>query len=508
MKKEETIYRYLPAQYLSSFDTSISAYPYDYGDESDHWWRCEDGVELQRTIALAKPISMLSLLYGQSIVLSQSQAIDSAAWLDLFTEMDDKLDWNEIYSPTKNGDTAWDEEFMPNKSQINSPFVLSLYKEEKPTPDKLVKVFADQLENSDFKMSAWPWLKNYDQDRRANIADEIINKKDETSTFGSILGKLSIRHHNAMMWTERQSESLDRFYEHLSKRGRLVKAVDVSKELSLKEEVVKRCKNDGVNRDFLEEIIKKVEVNENSRSVWYGALAEMGVEEETTKTVKHYVDRSYNDIIAASVTSRLGSGEYNALNRATETSEELAELNEKNEKADETMDSEGRIDNGVTISINKDVKRFTSTGPTNPLTWKDVNDYLKDEDNKRKIGEFHQEMRQDPEKAKKKYDEHLSEFLSTKLTIPWVLPVQYKGGAIAVLLMSQAPYLLDDPSKAIENLQTVYDLFTQLEVDPDTSINLLRVACIAHIFRRYLRESSKIVPWEPYNPTNDSKSNE
>jgi hypothetical protein len=264
--------------YLDLFDGVKSAHPKTLAPE---WWRPNTFKEQEQSRELARAELMVRLLYGDTVVLSDSQAIDSVAWLQVASDFSSlKADW--------------------------IPLFISIYGVQDVTPEEaLLDVMLKYFSNPNFLFSAWIGL---DSPQREIIVANL--KRSEKPHFGDMLGNIG-KMVNADIFEllESQALGLQKFHEYLTRnrdKGILIRPKFVGPYIWPRMKSLKDLPN-GIPEKILLHLENLIGLGGiESRSRLYYALA--NVNEPTRTHVRKYVDRFYNEKIGLAVSG--GKGVY------------------------------------------------------------------------------------------------------------------------------------------------------------------------------------------------------
>lgn len=261
--------------YIDLLDSVKTAQLIDY--END-WWRPTTLEEQQRSCALAYSEMVIRILHGDTIVLSNNQAVDSVAWLNLAEKICEL-------------ETPWPS------------VALSVYGYSDVTNYSVLRaILYDYFSNKDFKLSAWAGI---DEPIKALIRENL--GRSNQFMFSKMLDNVvtSIGDSELAQAFHIQVTGLEKFFEYLKHREaqnvifpakgigpyiwpRLMKLRDISKVISGK---------------LLDTLSAKAKMQEN-RSDLYMALEGLRQEEQTE--IRKYIDRYYNEKIGLSTNAGRG----------------------------------------------------------------------------------------------------------------------------------------------------------------------------------------------------------
>ena len=254
------------SRYISSLDSATSAYSSNRQQHETNWWLPDDE---QRTKALIYGSTkvMYRLLFGDELCLPRNQAFDSPLFFNIFEGL------NKV-------DRTW----------LN----ISVVSETEPTSLSFVKDVADQFNNPNFLLSAWPSLDQnqreiiYKNIKRTNNFKEMLHDAGE---FSGPYGEIFLRQQELLQHV------LEYLYKHpdaLQKSGGAKKLLwdrllnkNIQKQLGAKAKILKT----------IPERIKKTE-NINNRGVLYNYIADYT---DARDQIREVIDQQYHYILAESI---------------------------------------------------------------------------------------------------------------------------------------------------------------------------------------------------------------
>ncbi len=253
-------------RYITLLDSATSAYSANRRPHEVNWWLPNDE---QRTKAMifGSTSVMYRLLFGDVLRLPRNQAFDSPAFFNIFEGL-------------QNVEQRW--------------LTVSVLTKLRPTPLLFVKDVANQFNNENFLLSAWPSL---DQKQRNRIYENI----KRTGNFREMLHGVGEIYSPYDVTFQRQRELLQYVFEYLQKHPEaLHKSSGVSKSLwdrLLDKNILEQL---GTSSRILQAIPDRIGESENinNRGVLYKYIAEFT---DVRDTIREVIDQQYHCILAESV---------------------------------------------------------------------------------------------------------------------------------------------------------------------------------------------------------------
>lgn len=170
------------SRFLGSLDSTRNGY-FLNESQNEHWWLPKTRKDWQERRASAKAMAIRQILFGDMLVLSRNQYVDSSAWFDI------ALDLMKL-----------DEPF----------FAISIYPESlKIEPQSYLIEVANTFKNAQFALSAWPTLASGE---RSQVGDNILQKGHFLNMFDGITIDSGVKD-----LYEHQQEVLQKVYDHIKK---------------------------------------------------------------------------------------------------------------------------------------------------------------------------------------------------------------------------------------------------------------------------------------------------
>jgi hypothetical protein len=323
--------------YLDLLDSVKTAHPQRYSGE---WWRPNNDDERQAAIEMARADMMVRLLHGETIILSNNQATDSAGWLQL------AHDFCRIELP-------WE------------PVSIAFFNVAPKSPaDAVRKIVVDYFKDEKFNLSAWVGLS---KSTREKVAKNVSN--EERPQFGDMfMGVLtdipdSYLDENLL----KQAAGLQIFYEYLLKNQdkKVAYVADTVGEFIWPRMNALANTNLGISGEILDAVKKTAgESRLEFRSSLYNAASQFSGDQQ--QLLRRTIDYYYNQKMGLSVNRGRGVYTFSDFDENTPI--------DKDETLDRVVDSVNRPD-GV---ISKVVLRMSPDRVKNYLTWGDFTDLLKD----------------------------------------------------------------------------------------------------------------------------------
>lgn len=287
--------------YSDLFDTVKTATPIKAPSYQEVWWRPADEKQREQAYALAKAHLLMMLLHGDTLVLSNSQIIDSYAWL------------------------RFAKEFLTHNlaNKVKWPIIQWGYYSDNPPKEKeglLLRLAMDIFERTSFKLSAWGPVPEETRKKWASSLESMLREGRTTLLLEKPQGSESIDIETIETLKEGFSHTIEYVNEY-------VKARQARQERSepdiiyhapaphrprniwprLKLCVKKDPKLGQVWLTELERVIERCGYNPERRSDLYDAFFEVvGRNFTTLETFQKYVDRFYNEKVAYSLTQGRG----------------------------------------------------------------------------------------------------------------------------------------------------------------------------------------------------------
>lgn len=311
--------------YLDLFDSTKSGHPIS-ADTKDEWWRSNNNDSQDDAIQLAHAGMIMRLLYGDTIVLTHNQIVDSVAFLRAVQKMSDSL---ARFPHVPFTWAAYNTEPTP-EAFIST--VEGIFRPKQPDPVR------SQLKQ--FKFSAWAGLTDK---MRIQIADNLKDKKSFKFMLDGVLKDVNPKLQT--MFGE-QAEALHYFDLYLRNNytnsdwsvdgPTVIKPSEVGVKKSIWEDLNSlRDMTDGIPSSVLDNIVKKIGIfNVEIRSALYEGITDEP--DEIRERVKDYIDRFYNEKNGASATG--GRGIFTIMDQNPQTAPS------DDEKYDSLADSVNSID--------------------------------------------------------------------------------------------------------------------------------------------------------------------
>jgi hypothetical protein len=258
-------------------DSVKTAHPQGYVNE---WWRPESSEVQKTSIELARASIMARILYGETILLSNNQAVDSVAWLRSASE----------FTSLK---TPW------------APVAVSFYGcGMSPKEDCLRKLLIEYLVNPKIQPSAWVGL----DEKAIKTIKRSLNRYD-SPRFDKMLYpiKSSISSHLFSL-LHNQAIELQAFFEYLTENSHkkvCIKANEAPNSYIWRRLNDRTGMKHGISGLAINELKNKLSNDDyEKRSELYKALGDL---DDTDRIVtRKYIDRFYNEKLGISVNGGRG----------------------------------------------------------------------------------------------------------------------------------------------------------------------------------------------------------
>lgn len=290
---------------------------------------------------MARADMMVRLLHGETIVLSNNQATDSAGWLQL------AHDFCRIELP-------WE------------PVSISFFNVAPKSPaDAIRKIVTDYFKDEKFNLSAWVGLAKSTRDQVVNnIADE--NHPQFGDMFSGVVTDISDSYLDENLL--KQAAGLQIFYEYLVKNQnkRVAYVADTVGDFIWPRINSLSNTNLGISEEILDAIKKSAgETRLEFRSSLYNAASQFSGKQQ--QTLRRMIDYYYNQKMGLSVNKGRGVYTFSDFDKDTPIAND--------EALAQVADSVNRPDG----ALSKVVLRMSPDRVKNYLTWEDFTYLLKDE---------------------------------------------------------------------------------------------------------------------------------
>lgn len=323
--------------YVDLLDSAASAHPHSAPHE---WWRPKTQQDQNSAKRAAEAALIVRYLHGETISLSNNQAVDSVSWLSLArdaTALD--IPWNPI-------------QFVGHNLQYYD------------SEAGLVEATINYLSNSEFLMSAWGKL---DDEIKAGILANLRN--DDEIVFGKMLkGQITKLDTNTGQSFSDQAEGLQYLYEYLkTNRGRQVCVKAGRTEISLISKMTSSLHRDSeIPESVARSLLESTSGDLEKRSAWLPIL--QNLEPYLREKINKYLNVHYNEKLADSVSN--GNGSFSV----TDHDSNSPPANE------ESISEIADLSNPSLGLLGREVFNVYTEKITNVLTWKDFVLFARDEE--------------------------------------------------------------------------------------------------------------------------------
>ncbi|MFZ5909433.1 MAG: hypothetical protein ACOYYU_05405 [Chloroflexota bacterium] len=275
--------------FLDLLDSAKSAHTKKYVNE---WWRPDSEAQQMKVVEMARAEMMMRILHGDTVVLSDNQAVDSVAWMKIATKFCElRLPWKPVAIA------------FSNKQQATSY-------------DAITAILINRFTDDTYKFSSWVGL---DNDLRAGVARN-LNRVGNNLQIGDMLNGLisSIPDQHLVDELMSQVAGLQSFYEYLKQNeysNVSFPAEKVGNQIWARLLSLKDLPN-GISSKTLKFMKKVASSKVEYRSALYDALEQMDIDEQSR--VRKIVDRYYNEKMGYSVAE--GKGVYTTVDFNPNTS--------------------------------------------------------------------------------------------------------------------------------------------------------------------------------------------
>lgn len=307
--------------YNDLLDSAKTGHNFTSGEQDD-WWRSNSPDSQSENISLARASILLRFLYGDYIVLTHNQAIDSCAWFSIGSEI--LQNYNKKYQIP----VVW------AAYQLNGEYLSN------PTPDDFVKTAIEIFRpnedpTKDFKLSAWPGL---DRPFRTLVANNLQNEGTFRDMFKGIENDIDSAWRDIFVQQQETLYLMQQYLKNYYIENRVwspfhptvckpsQKPVPASPTLSIWEKLC-TLREGRIPGELLDQIYQKYEKAPKElerRGSLYSAIADFSVKDRNN--VRKYIDFFYNWKTGISATGGNGLYSITDVDPSTKFKEDLNNL--------------------------------------------------------------------------------------------------------------------------------------------------------------------------------------